>query len=114
MNKKLITISSLAILLALPITGLAYVFTPDAPPKNVNINILNVIAGVFNLVWPITVAVIIIMFIYAGFQFLTAQGDPGKVGEARQSVIWGAAGVAVILLAFSIITLIRTTIGGGI
>ncbi len=114
MNKKAIALTSLASLWALPAVALAYVFVPDAPPKTVAINILNVISGIFNLVWPITVAIVIIMFIIAGFQFLTAQGDPGKVAEARQSIIWGSAGVAVILLAFSMITLIRITIGGGI
>ncbi|MBX4200789.1 hypothetical protein KW786_01530 [Candidatus Parcubacteria bacterium] len=112
--KKSIVLSFITALLAMPAVTLAYVFIPDAPPNNVPINILGVLAGVFNLVWPITVAVIIIMFIYAGFQFLTAQGDPSKIAAARQSVIWGAAGVAVILLAFSMITIIRITIGGGI
>jgi len=98
-------------MLALPSVGLAFV--PDAIPNNIAISVTSVINGLFNVIWPVVVAVIIIMFIYAGVMFLVAQGDPGKVATARLAVIWGMAGVTVILLAFSIITIVRLTIGGG-
>ncbi len=41
-----------------------------------------------------------------------AQGDPSKVGEARKAFLWGVAGVAVIVMAFSMITFVRLLIGG--
>jgi hypothetical protein len=113
MNKKIIALASLVGSLAMPAMAFAYTFTPDPPPANVPINILAVLGGLFNFIWPIAVAVIIIMFMLAGFQFLVAQGDAAKISQARQSLIWGTAGVAIILLAFSIITIVRFTIGGG-
>lgn len=110
-NKKLITLISSTISLAIPVAALAFV--ADAIPRNVNISIANVLSGVFAIVWPVVVAVIIIMFIVAGFEFLTAQGAPEKLKLARSAVIWGIAGVMVIVLAFSIITIVRITLGGG-
>ena len=48
-------------------------------------------------------AIAVIMFIMAGVLFLTAQGAPEKVQQARQAFLWGVAGVIVGILAFSII-----------
>ena len=111
MNKKLIITSVTAVLLALPLAGLA--FQPDPIPNNILITPNAIISGLFNFIWPGTVAFIVIMFIVAGFQFLTAHGEPGKLDLARKSVLWGVVGVVVILLAFSIITITRFAIGGG-
>ncbi|MDO8530091.1 MAG: hypothetical protein Q7S10_01665 [bacterium] len=60
--------------------------------------------------WPIFLGLVVIMFIYAGILFLTASGDPTKIGNARRAVIWAVVGVAVGFLAFSAVGLIRTII----
>lgn len=101
MNKKLIA-SSVLTLLTLPAVILA-VFNPGPTPNTVNTLSINALIGViFDIIWPIAVAFFIIMFIIAAFRFGTAGGDPAKVAEARNFVIYGAVGVVVALLAFSI------------
>lgn len=65
------------------------------------------------VVWPIFLGLVVIMFIWAGVLFLTAQGDPGKIGAARKAVIWAVVGVMVGFLAFSAVTLIRNIITPG-
>ncbi len=63
------------------------------------------------VILPLFSGLIIIMFVYAGFLFLTAQGDPTKIATARKVVIWGIVGVVVAFLSYSIVGFITTIIG---
>ena len=113
MNKKLITLLNVGVVLALPVVALA--FNPGAVPNAVpGLTIGQLIDIVFSIMWPVVVAFSIVMFILAGFLFMTAQGDADKIQQARSSVIWGVVGIAVALLAFSIPFIVRNTIGSGI
>lgn len=69
------------------------------------------IGKVLDLLWIVFIALSIIMFIVAGFQFLAAQGEPDGVTKAKKSVLWGAIGVAVAVAAFSIPFIIRSRLG---
>lgn len=62
--------------------------------------VIGIIAGGF----------IIIMFVLAGFKYLTAQGNPQQVKEANQAVIWGLVGVGVVVLAWSIASIVANQI----
>ncbi len=106
MNKKLIALSVFAAL-ALPVMALA-ITLPTMPTGNA-VNITAFIDKVFEIIWMVTATVVVIIFISVGFMFLTAEGDPAKVALARRAVIWGAVGVVVILLSFSVIQLVRMT-----
>ena len=75
MNKKLITIPSL-ILLVLPAITLAANYATDV------INRL-----IYMVAWPVVVGLTIIMFIWAGFLYLTAQGEPGKISSANDGTV---------------------------
>ena len=48
----------------------------------------------------------VIMFVAAGILFLTAQGAPEKLKEARAAVLWGVVGVVVGIIAFTIIRIV--------
>ena len=101
MNKKIIA-SALTVLLALPAVGLA--FTPPSQPSVTStLDVNEVIEIVLAIFWSIVIAFVIISFILAGFIFITAQGDPAKIAQARQAVIWGIVGVAVILLSYAMV-----------
>jgi len=112
MNKKLI-LPLLAILLILPSVVLGQF--PVMPPLTSGVNLFSLIVVIstiiLNATWMISVTFVIIMFVIAGFKFLTAQGDPNKVGEARNAVIWGIGGVIVVILAYSILVVMRVTLG---
>ena len=109
MNKKIITISSTAILLALPLVSLA--FNPPAIPASLAVNPSVVIDAAFRFIWPIIAALTVIMFIWSGIKFMTAQGDPSKVEEARKALIWGVVGTAVIILSWSMILIVAFAFG---
>ena len=108
MSKKLAIVVTLTVLLSFPVTSFAQPGSLNIPLTVVASNIAGII---LEILWSVAVAFIIVMFILAGFKFLTAQGDLSKVAEARQAVIWGLVGVAVVILAWSVILVIRNQIG---
>jgi hypothetical protein len=112
MNKKIIIAASSALLLALPVAALA--FSAGPTPNSVVLSVPQIIDLVLNFIWPIFGGFAVIMFLLAGFLFLTSQGDAAKVAQARQAVLWGVVGVVVGLIAFSIPLIVRVTLGNGI
>ena len=111
MNKKIFTLLTSAVLLALPVVSLAVNLIPL---PGIILNPGNIFDALFNILWPFFAGFAVIMFIVAGFLFLTAQGDPEKVNQARQATLWGVVGVIVGLIAFSIPFIVRVTLGSGI
>ena len=107
-NKKLIIFSALTILFISPIIVMA---VPGVFSGTLEGAVANVLITVENILWSVAVAYIIIMFVVAGFKFLTAQGDISKVAEARNAVIWGLVGATVILLAWSIVAIVARQLG---
>ena len=97
--------------LILPMVAFAQFQPGNYPSSNGGLNIVGLVDIIFNILWPIAVAFFIIMFVLAAFQFAAARGEPETVGKARQSVIWGAVGVVVALLAWSIPFILRTQLG---
>lgn len=107
MKKSLIVLLSVSLLL--PVTVLAY----TAPPEpGGGVTIVSVTAGVADAVWKVFALIALVMFVVSGILFLTAQGDPGKIKIAKDSFIWGVAGVVVAILAYSIIALVTELLKG--
>ena len=110
MNKKLIAISSLALLLALPVVSMA-IPNPTTPNTLPNFSVIGLINTILNFIWPIFIGFAVIMFIIAGFYFISAQGEPEGVGKARQFLIWGVVGIAVGVVAFTIPYVVQNAFG---
>lgn len=85
--------------------------TINNPIIPINQIILNLKQNILNVVWTIAEAFVIMMFVMAGFKYLTAEGKPDKIDEANKAVMWGLFGTAVIVLAWSIVWIIGFTIG---
>ena len=111
MKGKLFLLCILMVLIIMPVIVLAQgepgIGTAPAP----NVLISKIILIVKSILWSVSIAFVIIMFTLAGFKYLTAQGDPGKVNEAHKAVIWGTVGVSVIVLAWSMVTIIKNQFG---
>lgn len=110
MNKKLIIALSAAIAFTAPVIALAAFPNPPALPGTVP-DLWTVVVRVLQVIWPIFIGLSIIMYIIAGFLFVTANGDPGKIGTARQSVIWATVGIVVALISFSLPWVIGSALG---
>lgn len=65
------------------------------------------LAGIMNsVVFPIAGVVAVIFIIIGGILFAISQGDPGKVKNARNTIIYSVVGLVVIIMAFAIVQLI--------
>ena len=63
-----------------------------------------------NWVFAIFLAISLIYILLAAFQFVTAGGQPDKVSEARQKLIYAAIGIAIALIAAGFPAIIRTIV----
>lgn len=94
MNKKLVSLFTFTVLLvALPVIVRAQV-----PP----IDVAAILNNVTNVLFIIFAGLVVIMFLWAGVLYLTAQGDPGQIQKANKAVIFALVGTAVGLLGYSV------------
>ena len=104
MNKKILFLISLGVL-CLPSIGSAQLQNcPSSGPCVTSL--VQMIHGIEMAAGLIFGGVAVIMFVVAGVLFLSAQGEPEKLKQARAAGIWGVAGVIVGILAFSIIAVV--------
>ena len=73
--------------------------------------LLNSIYNVTNWIFYFFLAIAILIGVIAGFQFMTAAGDPAKVTAARALLMYMVIGLVVAALAKVIPTLVRTVVG---
>ena len=93
--KKIITLIILGALLV-PVVGLAQ-----------ESKIVTTLEKIRDTLWTFLIIVAAICFIFAGFLFLTAGGDPNKVNTAKQAVFYGLVGVLVAALANTLVALVE-------
>lgn len=81
-------------------------------PLNPSINSIPTLIQVIidDLVIPIGAVVAVLMIMYAGFLFVTSQGNTSKVGEAKNALINASIGVAILLGAKVLAEAIQLTI----
>ena len=114
--KKVFPILFVAMVLLAPLPVLADFDAGQAPfaqgqPVDTLVN--NIINATLNLIWILLVIFAIIMFIVAGFQFLSARGEPEEIKKAQQSMLWGAVGMVVAIIAFSVPKILVAWFSGG-
>lgn len=101
MNKKITLSLILASVLAVPF------FASAQPPVTIG-SISQVISKLEVALWTVFGGLAVVMFVIAGILFLTAQGDPEKVKNARNAFIWGVVGIVVGIMAYSIIAIVSS------
>jgi hypothetical protein len=98
---------------ALLLPALASAQAADNGP-GVYITSLSYLVGfIEHALWIVFGGIAVICFVVAGILFLTAGGAPEKVTAARSAFIWGIAGVVVGILAYSIVAIVTSVMGGG-
>ena len=70
------------------------------------------VTAILEVVVAIGTPIAILAIIYSGFLFVKAQGKPEALKTARESLIWTIVGVAVLLGARLLATVIQGTITG--
>jgi hypothetical protein len=64
-----------------------------------NSDIEKLAKGVVNIFSIIVGAVAIIMLIYGGFRYITSGGDSGRVGNAKNTLLYAIIGLVIVALA---------------
>jgi len=68
------------------------------------------IAGALKVVVMVALPLLALAFVYSGFLFVKAQGNPTELGTARRNFMYTAIGAILILGAWVIATLIGGTV----
>lgn len=105
MNTKKLA-ATIIVTALLPLIGLAVQTAPD-------VEIWGFLTTITDWLFGILIVVAVIFLILAAFNFITAGGDPEKVGTARQQVIYAIIGLIVAILARGLVNWICDTFGGG-
>lgn len=105
MKRKLFILSFLA-LLVIPFIGITHAANLPNPldteindPQDLALRILKVFLGFLALI-------AVIMFVYGGFMMLTSAGNVDRVKKAKNTLVWAAAGVIIILGSYSFLRFI--------
>lgn len=93
----------------LPWISLAIDF-PSQPGSGLStkLGIEQAITHVAEFLFFIVMSVSVLMFIWAGLIFITAQGDPTKIGIAKKMVFWGIIGIVVAILSTSVVVTVSS------
>lgn len=73
----------------------------------------DLINGIIDFIYRLSLAVVPLMIVIAGVIFITGAGDPGKIQQAKNIILYTIIGFVIILLAKSITTIIRDILGVG-
>ena len=101
--KKIITGVSVVSLL-LPVIALAATTAPS-------VDLMTALNSLTDWLFTILLIVAVIFLMIAAFTFITASGDPEKVGKARNFVLWALIGVAVGVAAKALVTFVQMIMG---
>lgn len=63
-----------------------------------------------NVVIPLGVVVIVLLVMYSGYLFVTAQGNDKKIGDAKKTLLYVLIGAAILLGATVIAEVIQATL----
>lgn len=88
-------------------------YSPPEPTVTDPDQFIVLLESVLGYIWAILAILVVIMLLFAGFKFLTAQGDETKVKEAKQMVMWSLVGIVVMVLAAGVMQLIQNFIQRG-
>jgi len=75
-------------------------------------NVQELIGAITFFIWRLALAIAPVMFIIAGFLFITSGGDPNRVRTARNLFLYTVIGLAVVLLASGLYEVIKSILGG--
>lgn len=127
-RKQLTSFFLLAMLLALPVLGLSLAQPASADlVTNMNANLSNTatqagynaggndlpktIGSIISVLLGLLGVVFVVLVIYAGFTWMTANGDDTKIKKARSIIIQSTIAIIIIFMAYAITSFVITQLG---
>ncbi len=78
-----------------------------ADDKNLENDVVNIVNVVIGLIGIVAVVVIII----GGVHYMTANGDPGKIKKAKETILYGVIGLIIVILSAAIVNFVIAKVG---
>jgi hypothetical protein len=75
-------------------------------------SLTEVLFAIVDILLILAVPIIIFFIIYAGFLYVTAQGNPAKISEANRALLYAVIGGVIILGARVIASIVESTVDG--
>lgn len=100
MNKKILFLIFLAVIFILPVTSFAAVSTIQDLVNNAVISLSGIGAGLAT-----------ISFVVAGIMYLSATGNPARMGTAKIALMAAIIGIVIIVLAATAQVFVKTFFG---
>ncbi len=81
-----------------------------AAKVNANTSLQTMIGSIINVALGFLGIIFLVLMLYAGFLWMTAQGDEGKVKKAREMITQAIIGIIIITAAFAISNFVLTSL----
>lgn len=81
-------------------------------PTNVNI-LGNIITFIVNPIVYLLIGLAVIYFLWGVLKFVHNADKPDKRVEGANHILWGVVGIAIMISVFTLVHVIKNTIGGG-
>ncbi len=78
-------------------------------PLRVN-SLEELLVAILNIFMVLMIPIVVFFIIWAGFKYVTAQGNPGQIEEATTTFTYAVIGGVLILAAVAIAEIIRNTV----
>lgn len=69
---------------------------------------VNISTGILGIIG----SVVLLMFVYGGFVWITSEGDPERVNRGKQTVVNAIIGLALVLGAYAIMNFVIASVAG--
>jgi hypothetical protein len=84
---------------------------PETLTGGLNTTGTSFIQLILNFIFLGAAFIAVIMIIFSGIQWVTSQGEPGKMAAARSRLMYAVIGLVVVGLSFLIVRVVITVIG---
>ncbi len=68
--------------------------------------------NVFNSVYGVAGVVAVVIIVFGGIQYITSQGESGKVAKAKNTIMYAVIGLIIIILAAAITSFVISVVMG--
>lgn len=83
-----------------------------ATNSNPDTKLMPTVQTAINVILSVVGVVAVVVLIVGGINFITSQGDTGKVAKARNTILYGVVGLIVALLSFAIVNFVLSSVFG--
>jgi hypothetical protein len=68
----------------------------------------DIVDKILEFLLQVGVPIAVLMYVWAGFLFLTSGGNEKKVNTAKQAVIWTSVGLAVLIISNGLVEVVKS------